>query len=184
MKKRGQFFLAAAFVIVAILAGIGTLTNYVKTSQNDQLTSYLAHSVKHECLKRIDYLMRYEANTQSGGQTSYSHGAEGAKLSDNVRSIIVNYSKTYSNYKFIVVFLAYDGVQSIELISDGNVISSWPADEFFSKPTYDSANHKFVVKTKDNVEYYSLPAYANINNLYLIIEKSGEAYEERVIEVA
>lgn len=65
MNKRGQFFIVAALVIIAAIAGLGTVANYAKSGQKTDRFFDLSSEVNFETKRVLDYGV-YNADETEG----------------------------------------------------------------------------------------------------------------------
>jgi len=67
MKKKGQFFLIAAFVVIGILLSIGTIYNAIQTNTEETHVYDLSEELAYESYSVIDYGI-YNSLTQTSIQ--------------------------------------------------------------------------------------------------------------------
>jgi len=90
MHKRGQFFLIAALVIVLLILSVGTIYNSAKVQREDTKVSDLSNEIGYESAKVLD----------SGVYTSLNQ----EDINNHVAELAGNYSSTYSDSDFIIVY--------------------------------------------------------------------------------
>ncbi len=90
MNKRGQFFLIAALVIVAILVGLGTVYTSVKTQKEDQSVYDLSSEINEEASFVLDNGVFYATSPQ--------------QVSTNIENLTNFYAAANPGSNIIVVY--------------------------------------------------------------------------------
>ncbi len=90
MKKRGQFYLIAALIIVGILVGLGAIYNDVRTSNEDTQVYDLSKEINFESSKVVD-------------QGVFS-GSSSSTIEDNIKKLIEIYSNSSPNNEIFVLY--------------------------------------------------------------------------------
>ena len=167
MKKRGQFYLLATILIVAVIAGFVLVTNYSQ-KKSDIKFDYLREELEIESENILDY---------------------GINNNQNIKTLIENFTKTYSDYseaenlyfifgnKEIITVSGYQKLNSGTIFIDvgsGNEELNLNKGEYNSKDfTNPQDNIKVIV---DGIKYNFL--LKSGENFYFIISKEveGEKY--------
>ncbi len=64
MKRRGQFYLIAAVVVIGVLAGFSTIYNSTRISPEDTLIYYLSEEINFEASQVLDNSARTEVSEE------------------------------------------------------------------------------------------------------------------------
>lgn len=89
MNKRGQFYLIAAAIIIAVLLGLTTVYNSA-TSNDEEIAFYaLAKEFKYEMNKVVEHGKYYDLNE--------------TEIASNIEEISDSYGNSYSNTDFLAV---------------------------------------------------------------------------------
>jgi len=100
MKKRGQFFLVAALVIIAVVASFATVYNNVKVSKQDVSVYDLSKDIKYEGLQYLT-------------SSSYYASSPG-EIRDYLEQLVLSYSNSYPDTNIIIIYGNLTTVQGIE----------------------------------------------------------------------
>src|SRR3989344_3846367 len=106
MKKRDQFFLVAALVIIAVVASLATVYNNVKVSQQEVSVYDLSKQIKYEGLQYLDSTSHYASN----------QGEVAIYLTD----LVLSYSTSYPDTNIIIIYGNLTNIQAIEYNSTSN----------------------------------------------------------------
>lgn len=89
-NKRGQFFLIAAAIIIAVLLGLTTIYNSA-TSSNEEVAFYsLAQEFRYEMNKVVEHGKYYDLTDE--------------QIASNLEQVSDSYSSTYSTTDFLAVY--------------------------------------------------------------------------------
>ena len=167
-RKRGQFYLIAAVIIIALISGLAVVTNYsIKKTGYDM--DYAGRELSIESEKVLDY---------------------GLLNSLNLKSLMENFTKTYSNYSdadeiyFIFGNLNEVTVAGYKKLDSGSIlvdVGNGNRTITLSKGVYNSLNFSVangsIEVTAGGIEY-NFTLY-NGENFFFILSKEVE--EEKYI---
>lgn len=166
MNKRGQFFLIAALVIVAILAGLGVVYTSVNTPKEDKSVYDLSQEINTEASQVID-----------NGVFSASSSAT---INGNIDNLTSTYASAYPNSNFVFVYgdasllhiIYYNNTNAGNIgISTGTGSKSSLTVESRNKLTQDLDNPgDHVIITLGNGINYDYNVTQG-QNFYLVIKK-------------
>ena len=150
MKKRGQFYLIAALIIIIILSGLGYVYTSIRAPRESFDIRELAEEIHYEGRQLVD-------NRAFAGE---SIGQIALQMKDNFASY---YMDKYPNIDIIIVF----GTQS-----EAYVINRTGK---YTLPIEDEGGKKFV-KARLYGEEHKLEMKENQQNFYVVVgrEKEGE----------
>ena len=96
MQKRGQFFLIAALVIIAILIGITTIYNVVNAAEEDQTVYDLTNEIDFESVQLLDNGI-FNERTEN-------------QINQHVKSLMDNYASSNPESDLITIYGDFDQV--------------------------------------------------------------------------
>ena len=146
MKKKGQFFLAAALILVSILIGIGGIYSDISIPKEDTRVNQLAKEIKYECAQTLNYAAFQELNSEDTLKVIQSLVGDYSKLNPEVGIFFWfklkgdpnSFAGYYKNGK--------EGVSFIKAIEESS---------------------KVIIQDSTRGIYYSLSVTDKINNLYI-----------------
>ena len=89
-RKRGQYFLFAALVLVSIIFSLGSIYNYATTSVQDSKTNSLAEEIKFESFQIINQ--------------GFYNNLSIENITYNIKNLSYYYSKENPTYNLTIVF--------------------------------------------------------------------------------
>jgi hypothetical protein len=114
MNKRGQFYLIAAIVIVSLIAGFFTVTNYTKQEESTRVYD-LSEELGIEGNQVLDYgLVQQSSESTSGAQS--------------MKSLFENFTSRYSKYvsdNSINIYFIFGNTTSISVVSYNELSGSF-----------------------------------------------------------
>ncbi|HTZ41861.1 MAG TPA: hypothetical protein VMC07_01475 [Candidatus Omnitrophota bacterium] len=119
-NKRGQFYLIAAIVIIAIAAGYVTISNHASSTQNKDIY-YLRDEIRIESARTMDYAASTGANfktTMMNLSEQYTNNTFG----DNFYFIFgTGTASTFLSYQSYNATIAFNGADRTGIIGTGKV---------------------------------------------------------------
>lgn len=97
MNKRGQVYLIAALVIIGIAVSLATVTNTVKTAEEDLTVYDLSREINYEASQVIDH-------------GTFNPDAQ----PDNLKNLIVQYSDLYPDSGIVAIYGDSENLQAIQ----------------------------------------------------------------------
>ena len=89
MKRRGQFYLIAALVIIAVITGLATIYNYAKVTEEDTTVYDLTSEIDYEASQVIDRGLFSNAT---------------ANISFQLENLTDYYARTNTGSDFLIIF--------------------------------------------------------------------------------
>lgn len=141
LNKRGQFFLLAAFVIIAIIAGLSATYNSSKISQEDIQLKSFHKEIKFEISKTLDYGTKIGISEQN--------------QLVNIQNLTDYYALNNSNTNLIVV-IAFPGTINIFQYSSSDDKANVSLDGNFIPFSIIQGNKYFAStsRTGKNLTFY------------------------------
>ncbi len=90
MKKRGQFFLVAALVIIAVVASLATVYNNVQVSEEDVSVYDLSDEINYEILQYLDSGSFYALSSE--------------EIDNYLSDLIQVYAQSYPQTEIVIVY--------------------------------------------------------------------------------
>jgi hypothetical protein len=175
MNKKGQFFLIAALVIVAILFGLSTVYTTVETPSEDQFVYDLSKEIKYESNTVIDSGI-FNALTEQ-------------QRNENVENLTDHYSSSNLGTDFIVVygnktemtalFYTTQNTGSIGINLGGSEILSHTVDQtrkYNSTFSLNETDHEVTVLIDQDVKYTFKVRPGQMFFIILKKERQGEQF--------
>lgn len=170
MKKKGQFYLVAAVVIVVILFSISTIHNSTKTSDEYSLVYSLADEIKFETSQILDNSALFNVEEQ--------------ETLSRIQEYLSYISQKNPSTKFLAV---YSTEQNIHFITYNNansdVVGTYENQEVWKPASDSSETIQTLSKNSDSItlEISSETHILNIPEgrqffVILINERNGERY--------
>lgn len=160
-NKSGQFYLIAAIVIISVIIGLTSISNYSKKKNYEKIND-----------------LKDELQIETGQITEYANSHD--LTNDQANEILKNISEIYSNSSGIenlfflygtksrVIISAYTKTAPENISIDGNDTLLQPEDESYKSIYYTPLGNETTIKM-DNVSYsFSLSPGSNF---YFIISK-------------
>jgi len=170
--KRGQFFLMAALVIIAVLFSIGIIYNYARVQPEDKRVADLSKEFGYEGAKVID----------SGIYQQKEQGAIKNYLTD----LAVDYATSDSDSDFMAIYGDISSITSFKTncIAAGSAIVGGGALEVCSGKNISTIeNPQFVNINENEISFFFEDEQYKFNlregqNFYIIVkkDKGGEKY--------
>ncbi len=145
MKRRGQFYLIATIILIVIIFGFITVSNYLK-KQDSREIYYLGEELKIESAKVLDYETYKEENKLNDFMANFSKYA-----GQDIEIIyIISEIDEIKAYKYI------NGVNKgeIEVIKDEGIIKITVEDIDYEFDLNPGKNFYFIISQKTNKEKY------------------------------
>jgi len=167
MKKRGQFYLITTIIIITMVASLIVVSNYSRERSNIKF-DYLGEELGIESEKILDY---------------------GIKNNKNIKELLENFTKVYSNYSSVEnLYFIFGNKNEITVagykeLSSGIIfidVGSGNEEINFNKGEYNSRSFlnptESIKVTVDSIEYNFI--LRSGENFYFIISKeiNGEKY--------
>lgn len=173
MEKRGQFFLIAALVIVAILFGLGSILVSIKTQREDKRDFDLSKEIKVEASRVIDNGV-FLAKTEE-------------KISENVENLTNFYATSnpssdlvfiYGNQTILYILYYNNTVTGTVGISTGSTPTTLQVVERNKQKSKVTSQTETVMVTLANNIKYNFDLNLG-QNFFLVIKKDRQ--NERII---
>jgi len=152
MKRRGQFYLIATIILIVIIFGFITVSNYLK-KQDSREIYYLGEELKIESAKVLDYETYKEENKLNDFMANFSkYAGQDIEIIYIISEIdeIKAYKYEIKAYKYI------NGVNKgeIEVIKDERIIKITVEDIDYEFDLNPGKNFYFIISQKTNKEKY------------------------------
>ena len=163
MKKRGQFYLVAALVIIAVIASLTVVYNETKPSDKDLVIYDLSNEINFEILQLLD--------------SGYFNALTPAQLNSSINSIVESYSATPSITDLVLIYGDNNKVNVIAYyLKDSGTACGAEGGctrvverTFESKIVYVTAGS--ILFTMNNVSYnFNVEQYGQ--NFYLVLKNT------------
>ena len=147
LKKEGQFYFIAAFIIIAILSGLSVIYTSIKTQNENIDVNELAKEVRYEVNQLID--------------NRALAGVNDNQIADNIKDV----SSYYKNRYDLEAIIVYGEDILVYVINSSAITQIIPSDS--------SGKKTVKVQLPNEYEFEIKPNY---KNLYVIAlrEKEGE----------
>jgi len=167
MNKRGQFFLIAALIIVAVLLSLGTIYNKARVQKSDSRVYDLSKELTYEGAKVID----------SGYYSSLNKDQIGERLN----AIISNSSTANKDSDIITIFGDFNNITVTNYSAQCNTVGIGDSAEISCVPNPETNTKSYPNQKNVTVEIggnnYTFQLKAG-QNFYILMRKSksGETY--------
>lgn len=171
MDKRGQFFLIAALVIVALLLSVGTMYNSARVQREDTKIGDVAKELNFEGARVIDSGV-YSALNQS-------------QIASYINSLAQNYSSVTTDSNLTIVYGDKDSITTFQYncISNGNIgiiTSSLPVactSNLTTSPDYVISEETKTISVEISEKNYTFELQPG-QNFYIIVKRTnyGETF--------
>ena len=166
MKKRGQFYLVAALVIIGVIASLATVYNSVKVSEEDESVYDLSDEINYEALQLLD---NWFLNTLSDSEINHS-----------ITELITAYSLSNPDTDLIILYGDRDLIDVFAYIvqTRGEVCFGTcilvTSPQFIRSAIQPENNGDVVITIGDNEYIFKIKE--NEQNFYLVLrkEKNGD----------
>lgn len=156
MNKKGQFFLVAALIIIALIIGFSTIYNSAHTLAGDSKIFTLAHDIKFEGIQIMNY----------GVFNNFSQTA----INKNIKNFSGFYAKSNPDSDILLIY-GNKGELNTTFYHAG-------VESSFSNITFQSISFTAVINPGISYTFN----VSKGQNLYVIIKK--EVNEERYVSTA
>jgi hypothetical protein len=171
MQKRGQFYLSAAVIIVALVAGIFFITNSSSKTKDNELSN-LQKELNTEIEKTTEYII---SKNLDESQTK--------NVLINLSSVYINKTGTNKNSLFIFGTRSTITLKGYRINNSGDFMLNYGSGlqnitEFpgFFESEYGDVSANLTIKDRDNYYYYNITEWQSF--YYLISKDIGG---ERII---
>ncbi|MBI2631819.1 hypothetical protein HYW75_02345 [Candidatus Pacearchaeota archaeon] len=158
MKKRGQFFLIAALIIISIIMGFNTVYNSASANKPDIKATKLAETIKYEATQVIN--------------SGYMNNKKDQIL-NNINSLIKSYAQSNPDVEINIIEEDSDNTFSHKVFQDNK-----PNQPDIKVGTISKGNNKITVTLSPGLSY-TFDNTAAVHDLYVIVKKEGN--DERFI---
>ena len=149
MKKRGQFYLIAAFVIIGIISSMYLLYNSAKANKEDTEVNDLAEEINYEVSQLID--------------SGVFNSLQDAQINQNIENLTDYYAKSNLDIFMAVVlgnqseltFIAYNSQDIITLSQNSPILSTIPGEDKIKNSTIPRQGDSVNIVLADNTQYTS-----------------------------
>jgi hypothetical protein len=168
MKKRGQFFLIAALIIVSVIITLGLVYNEVTTSNEDQTVYDLSSEIRDEGARVIDHGTFNSLNDSN--------------VTDHLKNLLSDYSILHPDKD---IFIIYGDERNVGYFNYSHAYVGSTNIGSAGNPIWRESEDKGSIRPTDGevIAYLGNETYTfNLRkgyNFYLIVEKEGN--NEKVI---